>query len=110
MKYIITENRLQSIVDSYITSQFEKLNPVKAKNNKTVWLDENREPVIIIFSEDDFSEIYLLDDVYTRIYNLFGMERFDEIQSALLSWFEKHMDIKTDEIFTFDNEGHDFNY
>jgi hypothetical protein len=107
MKYIITENKIDSIVDKYITSQFRGLKPVNGGKHREVWINSDKKPVIIIFSDDKFFDVYVLEDVTISIHNLFSMNGFTVIQKHLINWFKEHMNIEVDEVFTFDNEGHD---
>jgi hypothetical protein len=110
MKYIITENKIDSIVDKYITSQFRGLKPVNGGKHREVWINSDKKPVIIISSDDKFFDVYVLEDVTISIHNLFSMNGFTVIQKHLINWFKEHMNIEVDEVFTFDNEGHDYVY
>ena len=110
MKYIITENKIDSIIDKYITSQFRGLKPVNGGKHREVLINSEKKPVIIIFSDDKFFDVYVLEDVTISIHNLFSMNGFADIQKHLINWFKEHMNIEVDEVFTFDNEGHDYVY
>ena len=123
MKFIITESKMDSLIDSFISKELLGLkhkrvpNP-KALYNRDVWYDDNDNEVIIILTlKKEYkdsksriafgnSEVYLADDFYGYIFNLFSMKTWEEIQSHLLKWFEKHMNIKTDEIMTFDSNSY----
>jgi len=122
MKFIITESKLDNIIDSFIGELFLGLKHKRVPNpnglyHRDVWYDDNDNEVIIILTLNKEykgsksriafgnSEVYLADDFYGYIFNLFSMKTWEEIQSHLLKWFEKHMNIKTNEIMTFyDNE------
>jgi hypothetical protein len=110
MKYIITENKIDSIIDKYITSQFRGLKPVNGGKHREVWINSDKKPVIIISSDDKVFDVYVLEDVTISIHNLFSMNGFTDIQKHLINWFKEHMNIEVDEVFTFDNEGHDYVY
>jgi hypothetical protein len=110
MKYIITENKLNNIIDEFISSQFDSLKHIN--DNKTfefrgrrdVWVGDDGLPVIIILNIHSKScEVLILDNVYDLIYNMFSIKGYPEIQKYLVNWFEKHMGIKVDEVNTFDN-------
>lgn len=112
MKYIITENKLNIVIDDFISSQFDGLEHIdktdkyKTGNRRDVWVDSEGQPVIIIlnrYSKQNDREVLVVDDVYGLIYNMFSMNGFHEIQKHLVHWFEKHMGIKVDEVLTFDN-------
>lgn len=111
MKYTITEAKLKNIIDDYISSQFDNLEHIDDtdKNGfgstRDVWIGSDGLPVIIIlnrYSKED-REVFLVDSVYESVYNMFSMKGFHEIQKHLVHWFEKHMDIKVEEVLTFDN-------
>jgi len=110
MKYIITESKLDEIIDDYITMQFSGLKLVNEGKHRAVWIGPDRKPVIIIISDDKSFEAYILEDVYRAVVNIFSIKEFNEIQKHLIKWFNKHMGIELEEVMTFDNEGHDYAY
>ena len=118
MKFILTESKLDGIIDFFISEQLLGLKHKRVPNpnglyHRDVWYDDNDNEVIIILTLKEKykdsksriifgnSEVYLADDIYGLIFNLFSMKTFEEIQSHLLKWFEKHMNVKTGEIMTF---------
>ena len=105
MKYIITESKLDSIIEDFITEQFSGLKLVNEGKNRAVQNGREGQTVIIIISDDKYFEILILEDVYSLIVNMFSMNGFHEIQIHLVRWFEKHMGLKVDEVQTFDNTG-----
>jgi hypothetical protein len=109
MKFIITENKLDSIVDSYLTKQLGNLEYVK-DGSRDVWINSDKRPVIIVLKDKKYSDICLLDTVYAFTHDMFSMNGFKDIQYHLLKWFEEHMGIKSEEVLTFDNEGVDYDY
>ena len=109
MKFIIREDKLDSIIDSYITKQFDNLEYVK-DGKRDLWVGPDRKPVIIIIKDNNYSSIYVLDIIYASTYYMFSMGTFKNIQHHLLKWFDEHMGIKSDEVSTFDNEGVDYIY
>ena len=123
MKFIITESKLDNIIDSFISKQLLGLKHKRVPNPnglyyRDVWYDDNDNEVIIILTlKKEYkdsksriifgnSEVYLADEIYGLIFNLFSMKTFEEIQSHLLKWFEEHMNIKTDEIMTYDSNSY----
>lgn len=111
MKYIIAQNKLNSIINDFISSQFDGLEHIDETdkygfgNRRDVWVDSEGRPVIIIlnrYSKQNDRDVLIVDDVYGLIYNMFSMTGFHEIQKHLVHWFEKHMDIKVAEVKTFD--------
>lgn len=111
MKYIITENKLNIVIDDFISSQFNGLEHIDDTykngfgNRRDVWVDSEGRPVIIIlnrYSKQNDRNVFIVDNVYGLIYNMFSMNGFHEIQKHLVHWFEIHMDIKVAEVKTFD--------
>jgi len=103
MKYIITESKLDEIIDDYITMQFSGLKLVNEGKHRAVWIGPDRKPVIIIISDDKSFEAYILEDVYRAVVNIFSIKECKEIQKHLIRWFNKHMGIEVEEVTTFDN-------
>ena len=105
MKYIITENRLDDIVDKYITAKFNNLKTEGKKSNsymiKTVWsTPDNKKIIVTIKSFRD--EVFVKNTFFNEIGSMFSIGS-DEIQKYLIRWFENHMNIKVDEIQKFYN-------
>jgi len=103
MKYLISENKLDSIIDSYLTKQFKDLEHVK-DGSRDIWVGSDKRPVIIIIKDKKYSDIHILDTVYASTYDMFSMNGFKDIQYHLLKWFDER-GVKAEEVFTFDNEG-----
>ena len=100
MKYIITESKLDTIIDSFITQQFGKLNH-ELDGDRLILVTDDGEPMIVIVDRGDGPEVHVDMDVYGTIYNMFSMNSFEDIQSALIKWFRKHYNVSVDDIFTF---------
>lgn len=100
MKYIITESKLDTIIDSFITQQFGKLNH-EFDGDRLILVTDDGEPMIVIVDRGDGPEVHVDMDVYGAIYNMFSMNNFENIQSSLIKWFRKHYNISVDDIFTF---------
>jgi len=101
MKYIITESKLDTIIDSFITQQFGKLNH-EFDGDRLILVTDDGEPMIVIVDRGEGPlEVHVDMDVYGAIYNMFSMNDFEDIQSALIKWFRKHYNISVDDIFTF---------
>ena len=100
MKYIITESKLDTIIDSFITHQFGKLNH-EFDGDRLILVTDDGEPMIVIVDRGDGPEVHVDMDVYGAIYNMFSINNFEGIQSALIKWFRKHYNISVDDIFTF---------
>jgi hypothetical protein len=112
MKYIITENRFNKLIDKFITDLFDGLKHVDdsvMNTSRDIWVKPDGKPVIIILNMDseEYREIFILQDVYATIYYMIGMNTKKDIQKSLINWFKKHMGLEIDGIQTFDNDGFD---
>ncbi len=87
MKYSITEGKLDSVIDSFITSQFGNLEH-QMDGDRLTLTNDNGDPLIIILDYDNVYEVFVLDTVYASIYNLFSLNGFDDIQHHLRKWFD----------------------
>jgi len=109
MKYSITEGKLDSVIDSFITSQFGNLEH-QIDGDRLTLTNANGDPLIIILDYDDVYEVFVLETVYASIYNLFSLNGFDDIQHHLRKWFKKHLNINIYEVKTFENGGEEYIY
>jgi hypothetical protein len=106
MKYVITENRLDKVVDTYITSQLEgleqKLEKVDSTVNRFVFRDKNGDVVMIILEGMDRQPMVGISEyVYKSLNNLIGLNDFHEIQKYFKKWFKNHMGIDLIAVETF---------
>jgi hypothetical protein len=106
MKYVITENRLDKVVDTYITSQLEgleqKLEKVDSTVNRFVFRDKNGDAVMIILEGMDRQLMVGISEyVYQSLNSLIGLNDFHEIQKYFKKWFKNHMGIDLIAVETF---------
>lgn len=112
MKYTITENKLDIIIDNFISRQFEDLEH-QMDGDRLGLVNSKGHPIVIIYVDSDNpfeTEVFILADVYREIYNLFSMNGLEDIQKHLVRWFKKHMNINVDEVTTFDNGESEYAY
>jgi len=108
MKYIITENRLDDIVDKYITAKFNNLKVVDESNKfveRNVWVKSNGEASIFTTKrkyDETIVDVFVEDIFFNSISDMFSIG-YEEIQEHLIRWFENHMNIKVEVIQIFDN-------
>jgi hypothetical protein len=106
VKYVITENRLDKVVDTYITSQLEgleqKLEKVDSTVNRFVFRDKNGDAVMIILEGMDRQPMVGISEyVYQSLNSLIGLNDFHEIQKYFKKWFKNHMGIDLIAVETF---------
>jgi hypothetical protein len=106
MKILITENRLDKVIDTYITSQLgeldKKLEKVDSTVNRFVFKDKHGEVIMIILEGMDRKPIVGISEyVYKSLNNLIGLNDFCEIQKYFKKWFKNHMGIDLYGVETF---------
>ena len=106
MKYIITESKLDKVVDSFITSQLggleQKLEKVDSTVNRDVFRDKNGNTIMIVLVGMDYKPIIGLNEyVYKSVASVFGLNDFHEVQKYFKKWFKKHMGINVFAVDTF---------
>ena len=112
MKLIITESKLYSVIDSYLTKTIKGLEQTTSKHGgrhgRTDFKDkEGYSKVIIFFNRHiEGMDVMMEDNLYGEIYNMFSLNGFDDIQQHLIKWFQENFDGLGDigEISTFDND------
>ncbi len=111
MKYVISENRLDKVVDTYITSQLggldKKLEKVDSSVNRFVFRDKNDDVVMIVL--EPMNKQYMVginEYVYKSLNNLIGLNDFHEIQKYFKKWFKNHVGIDLIAVETF-SQGQD---
>jgi hypothetical protein len=107
MKFIITENKLDGVIYSYLTKQFENLEQFKERN-LSIWTDSNKKPIIIIvYIDEDVTEIYISEEVLIMVFKMFSFNGFKELFTYLKTWFDVYAGIYSDDFFGIDK---DLNY
>jgi len=115
MKLIITESKLYSVIDSYLTKTIKGLDEVLSNHGghgRFDFKDKTGAPQVCIFfnrnSQD--MEVMMVDSLYGEIYSMFSRNGFDDIEEHLIRWFQENFDGLGDikEIFTFDNDNYDY--
>jgi hypothetical protein len=93
MKYIITESRLNDIIESYLNSE--------------LGVNQSGRPIVII-SKGSFKDILSLRrDVYDNLEKMFGLDTTDDIQAHLRKYFYTKWGLPIDTVYTYSpgNEG-----
>jgi hypothetical protein len=115
MKYIITESKLDKVVDSFITSQLggleQKLEKVDSTVNRDVFIDKNGNTIMIVLVGMDYKPIIGLNEyVYKSVASVFGLNDFHEVQKYFKKWFKKHMGINVFAVDTFSSGQDEYFY
>ena len=111
MKYIITESRLNDIIESYLNSELGDLKLINKNGGHDDWyINKSGEPLVII-SHGSFKDIIMLRrDIYNDLESMFGLDTTDDIQGKLRKYFYTEWGLPTDVIYTYDRGSEDEPY
>ena len=97
MKYIITESKLISTIDNFITIQFGELHH-QLDGDKLTLVNDNGQPMIMVYPLKNNSYfVWVLDEVCDTVFYMFSMKSFDDMQSVLSKWLHKHYNLPVEE-------------
>ena len=107
MKYIITESRLNDIIESYLSSELGNLKLVKYKDDLDWYVNESGYPLVIIKKGVFRNILALRRDIYENLENMFGLSETDDIQANLRKYFYMKWELPLEIVYTFEpgNEG-----
>lgn len=89
MKYIITEEQLEDVVQKYIEFLIEPLKTVKTKRGELRWVDEDG---LIQIEIEEYSSIILSFDFVKSIKDMFGLD-YDSVIWEVKKFFQKKYNI-----------------
>lgn len=101
MKYIITESRLNDIIESYLSSELGNLNLVKYKDDLDWYVNELGYPLVIIKKGVFRNILALRRDIYENLENMFGLSETDDIQNHLINYFNTKWGLGIDVVYTY---------
>jgi hypothetical protein len=102
MKYIITESRLNDIIESYLNSELGNLKLIQRREDTDWYVNQSGRPIVII-SHGPFKDIVMLRrDIYNNLENMFGLDTTDDIQGHLRKYFYTKWGLPTEIIYTYD--------
>ena len=107
MKYIITESRLNDIIESYLNSELGNLNLVQRREDTDWYVNQSGRPIVII-SKGSFKDILSLRrDIYDNLEKMFGLDTTDDVQAQLRKYFYTKWGLPIDTVYTYSsgNEG-----
>jgi hypothetical protein len=115
MKFIISESRMNQIIDNYLDMVINNLYATVSNHGGHGRLDlEDKEgnSLVVIFFNRYKQEMEVMMDVslYSEIYHMFSMKEFDDIQQHLIRWFKDNYDglDHITEVTTYDKEDYAF--
>jgi hypothetical protein len=110
MKYIITESRLNDIIESYLSSELGNLNLVKYKDDLDWYVNESGHPLVIISKGISKDILALRGDIYDNMENMFGLDTTDDTQAHLRKYFYTKWGLPVDVVYTYKPGSEDMVY
>jgi hypothetical protein len=86
MKYIITENRLNSIIENWLNENYSDLERYHRTEFREVYLSKNGRFKFMYNLRT--KRLYVVNEVWNFITNMFGLD-YDETEKILLNWCNK---------------------
>jgi hypothetical protein len=86
MKVIITESQYNKATDMFITYLLEPHKSAKFQNS-IYWVKEKQDLIIVQIKNSEL--FWLRDVIWDRISQMFSLD-YDETQSVIKMWLEKH--------------------
>jgi hypothetical protein len=104
MKYVITEARLNNIIEKYLISELSDLKLVERNKDIDWYVNQSGSPLVII-SKGSFKDILALRrDIYDNLENMFGLDTTDDIQANLKKYFFMEWGLPVEIVYTFEPE------
>lgn len=101
MKYIITESRLNDIIESYLSSELGNLKLIKRREDTDWYVNQSGRPIVIV-SKGSFKDILSLRrDIYDNLEKMFGLDTTDDIQAHLKKYFYTKWGLPVDMVYTY---------
>jgi hypothetical protein len=101
MKYIITESRLNDIIENYLNSELGDLNLVQRRDDTDWYVNQSGRPIVII-SKGGFKDILSLRrDIYDNLEKMFGLDTTDDVQAHLRKYFYTKWGLPIDTVYTY---------
>jgi hypothetical protein len=102
MKYIITESRLNDIIESYLNSELGNLKLVERREDTDWYVNKSGRPIVIISKRSFGKDILSLRrDIYDNLEKIFGLETTDDIQAHLRKYFYTKWELPVDIVYTY---------
>ena len=96
MKYIITENKLDSVVSKFMSNKFDKLTTFNSKIFPTglFYLDKNGNIIAEVVFPPHGNVVIIDWELWDEISKLFGFETIREDQDSLSLWANEYFGFK----------------
>ena len=92
MKYIITENKLDKVVLTWLNNNFGNLTPI-VKRNKTYYVNDDKLPLFYYHQDNKNGFVNVNSKIlWSSLETLFNME-YEQIQDVIKHWLKKTYNI-----------------
>jgi hypothetical protein len=105
MKVIITESRLNNVIESYLNFELGDLKLGRTTKNMDWYVNQSGRPIVIIFNRNITKNKNILSlrrDIYDNLEKMFGLDTTDDIQVHLKKYFNTKWEIPVNVVYTFD--------
>ena len=93
MKYIITENKLDKVVITWLNNKFGNLKPI-VKGDKTFYINEDRIILFYYYQDEKNGYVYInYNEIWSFLESIFGLESL-QIKSIITYWLEETYNLK----------------
>lgn len=96
MKYLINENKLNAVVNKFMTNEFNKLTKFKSKVFPTgvFYLDGNGNIIAEVINTKHVNAVVLDWKMWNFVNNLFGFDRIPHQQEVLSKWADEYFGLE----------------
>ena len=101
MKYIITESRLNDIIENYLNSELGDLKLVQIREDTDWYVDQSGHPLVINSKYNSKDILSLRRDIYGNLEKMFGLDTTDDIQRHLKKYFYTKWGLLVDIVYTY---------
>jgi len=93
MKYIITENKLDKVVITWLNNKFGNLKPI-VKVGRTIYVNEDRLPLFYYYQEIKNGDVHInYDEIWSFLESFFGIE-YEQIEGIIKQWLRETYNLK----------------
>ena len=93
MRYIITENKLDKVVITWLNNKFGNLKPI-VKGDKTFYINEDRIILFYYYQDEKNGYVYInYNEIWSFLESIFGLESL-QIKSIITYWLEETYNLK----------------
>ena len=101
MKYIITESRLNDIIESYLNFELGNLKLIERREDTDWYVNKSGEPLVIISHSSSKDIVMLRRDIYNNLESIFGLDTTNDIQGHLRKYFYTKWELPVDIVYTY---------